>query len=79
MSHSDERERGQQRERGAPARIRWHPLDPVSLVAGVLAVGWALMALLDVDLDGAVVLPVLLVVAGLAGLASAVRRDRSSG
>ena len=59
-------------------RIGWHPLDPVSLVAGLLAVAIALVSLLDVDLDvdGAVVVPVLLLVAGLLGLGALLRRRR---
>lgn len=55
-----------------------HPLDPVSLVAGLLALAVALVALFDLDVDGGLVLPVLLLGAGTAGLAVAVRRGRSS-
>jgi hypothetical protein len=44
-------------------------------VVGLLAVGGALVALLDVDIDAGVVLPLLLVLAGLAGLVTAVRRS----
>ncbi len=59
-------------------RIGWHPVDPVSLVAGVLAVGVALLSLLevDVDVDGGVVVPLLLLGAGAVGLVAALRRDR---
>jgi hypothetical protein len=66
----------QQAEPGS--RLPRHPLDPVSLVVGLLAVGYALVALLEVevDVDGGLVLPVLLLAAGLAGLVAAVRRDR---
>jgi len=52
----------------SPERLGRHPVDPVHLVLGLLAVGIALLALLDLDLDGAVVVPALLLVAGLAGL-----------
>ena len=58
-------------------RIGRHPVDPVSLVAGLLAVGVALIALLDLDVDAGVVLPLLLVLAGAAGLVSAARRSRT--
>jgi hypothetical protein len=53
----------------------WHPIDPVSLVAGLVAVGIAVLSQLDVDLDGAVVVAAVLVAAGLAGLVAALRRD----
>ena len=56
-------------------RLGRHPVDPVHLVPGLLAVGIALLALLDLDLDGAVVVPALLLVAGLAGLVAALRRS----
>lgn len=56
-------------------RIGWHRVDALSLVVGLLAVGAALVALLDVDVDAGVVLPVLLVLAGVVGLVSAVRRS----
>jgi hypothetical protein len=46
----------------------------VSLIAGLLAVGLALLVLLDRDVDGRVVLPTLLVGAGLVGLVAALRR-----
>jgi hypothetical protein len=52
----------------------WHPVDPLSLVAGLLAVGVAVISLLDLDLDGGVVVAVLLVVAGGIGLAVSLRR-----
>lgn len=57
--------------RPEPARRR--PVDAFSLVTGVLAVGYALVSLLGLDLRPAVVWPVLLVAAGLAGLVAAVR------
>lgn len=58
-----------------PERLGRHPVDPVSLVAGLIAVGAALLALLDVDVDGGLVLPLLLLGAGLAGLVAALRRQ----
>lgn len=57
-------------------RIGWHPLDPVSLVAGLLAVAFALLSLVGLRLDGDVVVPVLLVVAGGTGLLMNLRRQR---
>ncbi len=63
----------QRSEHGRP-RIGWHPLDPVSLVAGLLFVAIALVALLDVDVDGAIVVPVLLLGGGAIGLVAALRR-----
>lgn len=60
--------------RSGRPRLGWHPLDPVSLIAGLLAVGLALLVLLDRDVDGRVVLPTLLVGAGLVGLVAALRR-----
>lgn len=56
-----------------------HPVDVFSLVAGLLAVGYALVSLLDLDVSPAVVWPVLLVVAGLVGLVAAVRSGRGEG
>ena len=58
-----------------PARLGWHPVDPVSLIAGLLAVGVALVSLLDVDVDAGVVVPALLLGAGLVGLVAALRRS----
>lgn len=58
----------------APGRLGWHRLDPVSLVAGLVAVVLALSSLLDVRVDGAVVVPVLLLAAGAVGVVSALRR-----
>lgn len=57
--------------------IGQHPVDAASLVPGLLAVAVALVALLELDVDLGVLLPVLLVLAGVAGLAAAVRRTRS--
>lgn len=57
---------------------RQRPVDAFSLVAGVLAVGYALVVLLGLDLRPAVVWPVLLVAAGLAGLVAAVRSARGA-
>ena len=59
-------------------RLGRHPLDPVSLVAGLLAVGVALLALLSIDVDADVVLPARLLLAGAAGLLSAARRTRGA-
>lgn len=56
-------------------RLGRHPVDPVSLVAGLIAVGAALLALLDLDVDGGLVVPLLLLGAGLAGLVAALRRE----
>ena len=53
-----------------------HPVDPVSLVPGLLAVAVAVLAMVDVDVDASLVLPVLLLLAGLAGLVAAVRSAR---
>ncbi len=58
-----------------PQRLGRHPVDPVHLVAGLLAVGVALLALVELDLDEAVVLPLLLLLAGTAGLVAALRRS----
>lgn len=55
-------------------RIGWHPMDPVSLVAGLVAIAVAMASLLRLDVSGAVVLPVLLVAAGVVGGLSALRR-----
>jgi hypothetical protein len=56
-------------------RIGFHPLDPVSLVAGLLALAVAVGALLEVDLPGSVVVPAMLVAGGALGLVAALRRD----
>ena len=56
-------------------RLGWHPVDPVSLIAGLLAVGVALVSLLDVDVDAGGVVPALLLGAGLIGLVAALRRS----
>lgn len=58
--------------------MSWHPVDPVSLVTGLLTVGVALLALLAIDVDAGVVLPGLLLVAGAAGLVAAARRTQRS-
>ena len=57
-------------------RIGWHPVDPVSLVGGLIAVGIALAHLLGLHVDGDVVVPGLLVAAGVVGLLAALRRPR---
>jgi hypothetical protein len=61
-------------EPARPRRIGVHPVDPVSLVAGLLAVAVALLSLLELDVDAGVVVPLVLVGAGLVGLVAAVRR-----
>jgi hypothetical protein len=61
-----------------PARLGWHPVDPVSLVAGLIAVGIALVSLLELDVDGGLVVPALLLGAGVIGLLAALRRDRTA-
>lgn len=62
--------------------MRRHDTDVVSLLAGLLFVAVAAAQLLasasDVELDGQWVLPMLLVLLGLVGLASAVRGSRST-
>lgn len=68
---------GQDDAGGGRPRLGWHPIDPVSLVAGLLTVGVALLALLAIDVDAGVVLPVLLLVAGAAGLVAAIRRIKT--
>jgi hypothetical protein len=59
-------------------RIGWHPVDPVSLVAGLVAVGIALAYLLDLAVDGDIIVPLLLVTAGVTGLLAALRRPGAS-
>lgn len=60
-------------------RIGWHPVDVVSLVAGLAAIAVAVLALVDVDLGGGdVVVPVLLLVGGAVGLAVSLRRGRDA-
>jgi hypothetical protein len=54
-------------------------VDAFSLVAGLVAVGFALVSLLGLDVRPAVVWPVLLVAAGLVGLVAAVRAGRGTG
>lgn len=64
---------------GQPSEIRigWHPVDVVSLVAGLAALAVAVLSLVDVDLGGGdVVVPVLLLVGGALGLAVSLRRAR---
>ena len=61
------------------SRGHWHPVDVLSLVSGLLLAGYALVVLLGVELEGGIVLPLLLLGVGLAGLFAAVRRDRASG
>lgn len=72
---------GDRTQSGRPSRIGLHPVDPVSLVAGLLAVGIALVALLDVEVevDGGIVVPLLLLGAGAVGLVAAMRRGDGPG
>ncbi len=58
------------------SRTRWHRVDAVSLVAGLAAIAVALLSLLDIDVDAGVLVPVVLLAAGLAGVVNALRRDR---
>ncbi len=70
-----------QLSKGQPSEIRigWHPVDVVSLVAGLVALAVAVLSLVDVSLGGGeVVLPVLLLVAGALGLAASLRRGRDT-
>lgn len=57
--------------------MRRHELDWVSLIAGVVFTGLALLYLLvaatDVTIDARIVWPIVLVALGLAGVATAVR------
>jgi hypothetical protein len=66
---------------GQPSEIRigWHPVDVVSLVAGLVALAVAVLSLVDVSLGGGeVVVPVLLLVGGALGLAASLRRGRDA-
>ena len=68
---------------GRTRRQGWHDTDVTSLVFGLLFLGVAAMwALVQWDVvswpDASGIFPVLLVVAGLIGLASSVRRSRRS-
>ena len=57
--------------------MRRHDLDWISLIAGIVFTGIAVIYLVagvaDVDLDGRFVWPVVLVALGAAGLATAVK------
>lgn len=53
-----------------------HPVDPVSLIAGVIAVGIALGVLVDLPVRLAVLVPLLLVLAGALGVIAALRPRR---
>ena len=66
----------QQSERAVRPVLGRHPVDPVSLVAGVIAVGIALGVLLDLPVRAAVLVPLLLVLAGALGVIAAVRPRR---
>jgi peptidoglycan/LPS O-acetylase OafA/YrhL len=61
---------------GRPARLGWHRLDVVSLVAGLLAVAVALVSLLEVDVEPGLVLPAVLIAVGAIGLVAALRRGQ---
>lgn len=56
--------------------MRRHDLDWVSLIAGavflLLAVGYAVSGVTDLELDGRIVWPVVLVALGAGGIATAV-------
>ena len=70
-------------ESGSPDRSGRHPLSSGYLVAGLVFLGiagtWALRAADVIDDDGSRwVLPVVLIVAGLAGLAASVLRSVQS-
>ena len=68
-----------QRSESEVVRIGWHPVDVVSLVAGLVAIAVAVLSLVDVDLGGGeVVVPVLLLVGGALGLAVSLRRGRDA-
>lgn len=62
--------------------MRSHPIDLVSLVAGLLftalAAGYIASSYYDVSLDPRLVLPLVLVVLGVAGLAGSVLAQRRS-
>jgi uncharacterized integral membrane protein len=59
--------------------VRRHDLDWISLIAGIVFTGIAVVYLIsgiaDVDLDGRFVWPVVLVALGAAGLATAVKAN----
>ncbi len=70
-----------QLSKGQPSEIRigWHPVDVVSLVAGLVALAVAVLSLVDVDLGGGeVAVPVLLLIGGALGLAASLRRGRDA-
>lgn len=62
--------------------MRSHPIDLVSLVAGLLftalAAGYIASGYYDVDLNPRLVFPLVLVVLGVAGLAGSVLAQRRS-
>ena len=66
----------QQPERVVRPVLGRHPVDPVSLIAGVIAVGIALGVLFDLPVRGAVLVPLLLVLAGALGVIAALRPRR---
>jgi hypothetical protein len=65
--------------------VRRHDLDWVSLIAGAVfllfAIGYAISGVTDLELDGRIVWPVVLVALGAGGIATAVsanaREERS--
>ncbi len=70
-----------QLSKGQPSEIRIgsHPVDVVSLVAGLVALAVAVLSLVDIDLGGGeVAVPVLLLVGGALGLAVSLRRGRKA-
>jgi len=63
--------------------MKRHPIDTTSLVAGLLFLAVAglaaLRSLADLDLDGGLVVPIVLIAIGLIGLAAALPRPRRTG
>jgi len=63
--------------------MKRHPIDTTSLVAGLLFLAVAglaaLRSLADVDLDGGLVVPIVLIAVGLIGLGAALPRPRRTG
>jgi hypothetical protein len=63
--------------------VQRHPVDVLSLIAGVIALGIALAVLTGMvagfEINGALVLPLAAVVAGAIGLVATVVRHRRAG
>ena len=55
-----------------------HPVDVFSLGAGIVFLSLAVLFLLDVDLNGLMVFPLMLIVLGLLGIFAAVRAQRAN-